>query len=88
MIPALEIDEKGNVYTLYTDEIDLYAIGEVCNVVKASNVEFNQARQEWEVTKVGSSLVLYSNKNRDAAINWEIENFGIQGKYYCGQGEL
>ena len=84
MIPVLEVDEHGNVRTLYTDEIDLYAIGEVTNVRRASHLEFNEENQEWEVIQASTGKVVHRNKNRELAIFWEIENLGVGGKYYDG----
>jgi len=78
---TLEIDEQGNVHGLYTDAIDLFAIGQVTNVRKASNVEFNESKQVWEVTSL-NGIVLFSHKNRETAIDWEIDNFSPGGKYY------
>lgn len=81
MIPVIEVDEQGNLHTLYTDEIDLFAIGRVTNVRKASNVEFNELSQKWEVLSLGGK-VLYSHSNREHCINWEIEAFQPGGEYY------
>jgi len=78
---TLEIDNDGNVHGLYTDAINLFSLGQVTNVRKASNVEFNEKKQMWEVTSL-SGVVLFSHKNREYAINWEIDNFSPGGKYY------
>lgn len=78
---ALEIDEHGDVKGLYTEVVDLYSLGKIVKVCKASNVEFNEAKQVWEVTSINNK-VLYSHKSREAAIEWEIENFGVGGPYY------
>ncbi len=83
MIPTLEIDSKGNVHTLYTDEINLFEIGVVTNVRKASNVEFNEEKQVWEVLSL-EGKVLYENVNRERAIGWEIKSFQPTGQYYKG----
>jgi len=80
-IPTIEIDEDGNIHTLYTDEVDLFAIGRVTNVRKASNVEFNEDDQVWEVLSLAGE-VLYTHKNRDESINWEIQNFQPGGKLH------
>jgi hypothetical protein len=80
---TLDIDENGNVRCLYTDIIDLYSIGKIVEVRKASNVEFNQDNQVWEVLSLDGQ-VLYEHQNRETAIEWEIENFGVGGMYYNG----
>lgn len=82
-IAVLEIDHEGNIHGLYTDEIDLFSIGRVTNVRKASNVEFNEAEQVWEVLSLEGE-VLHKNPNRELAIEWEITAFSSGGKYYHG----
>lgn len=82
MLPVLEIDEFGNVTTLYTDEIDLYAIGKVCNMRRASHVDFNEEFQVWEVKSAKTGQIVHTNKNYDKAVEWETINFSPGGKYY------
>ena len=80
---TLDIHPNGDVYCLYTDYIDLFAIGLVTDIHKASNVEFNEAEQTWEVLSLDGK-VLHTNPNREKAIEWEIKNFSVGGKYYHG----
>lgn len=77
----LDIDQTGDVHCLWTDDINLFDIGRVTNIRKASNVEFNESEQTWEVLSLKGD-VLHQNKNREAAIEWEIENFSVGGMYY------
>lgn len=78
---TLDIDMDGNIHTLYSDQIDLYELGLVQDVRRASNVKFNQAYQMWEV-KLLDGTVIHRNKNREAAIEKEIELVQPGGKYY------
>lgn len=78
---TLDIDSNGNIFCLYTDEINLFAIGRVTNVRKASNVEFNEPSQLWEVKSLDGK-VLYQNTNRNKALEFEIVQFSPGGKYY------
>lgn len=78
---VLEIDEAGNLYGLYTDEIDLFAVGRVTNVKKASNVEFNESSQIWEVLSLNGK-VLHQNSSREKAIEWETKAFSPGGIHY------
>jgi hypothetical protein len=78
---VLDIDIEGNIRCLWTDEINLFAIGKVVNMRRASDVEFNQDEQTWEVRSL-SGKVLYKNPNRTAAIDWEIKEFSLGGQYY------
>lgn len=81
---VFEITPDGNLYGLYTDEIDLFAIGRVTNVRKASNVEFNEKAQQWEVLSLAGE-VLHSDSNREATIEWEIKVFSPGGVCYESQ---
>jgi len=79
-IPVVEFDENGDVVTLYTDEIDLYELGVIGEVRRASHVEFDEARQEWMVLTPDGDVV-HRDRNRERAIEWEIRNFGPGGKH-------
>lgn len=83
MIPILDIDQEGNIHTLYNDKIDLYSLGLVTDVRRASYVEFNEIDQTWEVVLPNGS-VIHREKNREKAIEKEIELVGPGGKYYEG----
>jgi len=74
-IPCVEIDINGNINTVYTDEIDLYGIGTITNVRRASHVNFDNCKQKWMVIDAETGSILHENKNREDAINWEIEYF-------------
>lgn len=76
-----DIDLEGNMHGLWTDEIDLFSVGRVVQVRKASNVEFNETEQCWNVSSLKGEI-LHKNKNRQAAIDWEIISFSPGGKYY------
>ena len=78
----LEINELGNIKCLYSDEVDLYSLGLVTHVCRASHILFNQKRQYWEVIDAITKEIVYQNKLRDKCIEWEIINFSPGGKYY------
>lgn len=82
MIPTIEIDNDGNIQTIYSDEVDLYALGEVHSVRRASNVEFDEANQEWMVIQASTGNIIHRNKSRERAISWEIKELGVGGQYY------
>lgn len=79
---VFEIDREGKMHGLYTDEINLFGVGRITNVRKASNVEFNETEQVWEVLSLDGK-VLYQNSNRQMAVDWEIEAFSPGGKHYA-----
>lgn len=82
---VLDIDPTGDIHCLYTEKIDLFAVGRVVNIHKASNVEFNENEQIWEVLSLDGK-VLHKNTSREAAIEWEIEAFEPGGEHYVGKG--
>lgn len=84
MIPVLEITAEGNVETLWSDQLDLYALGRITNVRNASTVEFNEQDQIWEVIDASDGQVVHRDRNREKAIEWEIANFGPGGPLYRG----
>lgn len=89
-IPAIMVDEDGDVHTLYTEEVDLRAIGRIENVHRASHVIFDEASQEWTVKCAITGRVVHNDPSREAAIAWEIEHFQPRGDLNqqetgCGQ---
>ena len=81
METIIDIDQEGNLHCLYTEEIDLFSVGRVVGVRKASNVEFNEKEQVWEVLSL-CGKVLHQNKNREKAIDWEIIAFSPGGEHH------
>jgi hypothetical protein len=77
----LEFDENGDVVGLYTDDVNLYAIGALTEVRRASNVVFDFANQEWLV-EISPGFVIARDKSRDRAIQLERELLGPGGKYW------
>ena len=84
MIPVIEINADGDLATLWTDQVDLYAVGRVTNVHNASTVEFHEELQTWEVVDAQTQEVVHRHPNRQRAIEWEITNFGPGGPRYKG----
>lgn len=69
--------ETGNCTTLWTEQIPLEELGQL-EISRASTIEFNSDKQEWEVRFSNSRDVVFSNKSRAACIAWEIET--LNGK--------
>lgn len=80
-IPALLVDEEGDVHTLFTEEIDLREIGRIENVHRASHVIFDEASQEWTVKCAFTSRIVHRDPSRAAAIAWEVEHFQPGGDF-------
>jgi len=70
---VIKIDERGNGHCLYTEQIDLTALGEL-QIERASNVEFNNQTQQWEVKNLENQL-LFHHRSRSVCLAWEQQHF-------------
>lgn len=68
----IDFNPDGTARCLYTEKIDLRQLGRL-TVSRASNVEFNESKQEWEVKDLDEK-VLFTNSSRDICLGWESEN--------------
>ncbi len=71
--PVITFDPAGNRHCLFTEAIDLSALGTL-EIVRASTIEFNNAAQSWEV-KSTEGVLLFSNPSRQACLDWEHRHF-------------
>lgn len=67
----LVIKRDGTIECLYTDKIDLHALGTL-TVERASKIEYNNDWQEWETT-ILSTGERYTHKSREKALEHERE---------------
>lgn len=79
----LTFDAEGIGRCLHTEAIDLEAIGTL-EIQRASNVEFNNESQQWEVIGLDGTI-LHHDKSRAACIQWEASNVDIL-RAHCGCG--
>jgi hypothetical protein len=70
---ALKFDLGGTGHCLYSELIDLAALGPLA-VQRAANVEFNPANQQWEVHGQDGQL-LHSHRSRAVCLAWEQQYF-------------
>lgn len=64
------IRPDGSIEGLYTDTVPLQELGKL-NVTRATNVEFDEGRQEWIVSLPDDGKEVYSDPNREEALAWE-----------------
>lgn len=65
------IDAEGNLFSLWTDEIDLRTAG-ICDSWRASDIIWNIDTQEWDVI-LPDHTIIGSWKSREEAIRNEIK---------------
>jgi hypothetical protein len=70
---VLHFNPDGTGAGLYTESIDLKQIGTL-EVVRASEIEFNDTTQQWEVFDYNGRQV-FADPSREACLRWERETF-------------
>ena len=63
---------NGTAQCLWTEALPLHEIGRL-QVTRASNIEFNNADQKWEVID-RKGKVRFIAKSRTACLKWEHQN--------------
>ncbi len=73
MKASLRFDESGHIACLYTEAVDLRALGRL-HVVRATDIRFCESTQQWEVRCAATGDLLHSNPSRAACHTWEQTN--------------
>jgi hypothetical protein len=73
-VHVLKFDSAGQGHCLYTELLNLAAIGSL-QITRASNIEFNNHSQQWEVKDLNGK-VLFTSLSRTACLDWE--NLNLQ----------
>ena len=75
MKSTLRFMPGGQIDCLYTEAIDLRLLGRL-QVVRATDIRFNDQNQQWDVHDADTSIVLFSHPSRNRCLNWE--NLNLQ----------
>lgn len=75
MNTVMRFDSMGMVACLYTELVDLRALGRL-QVVRATVIRFREATQSWEVHCASTDRLLHSDPSREACLVWERSNLG------------
>ena len=76
---SLQIDAQGGVAMLQDDAVDLRELGTV-EVTRASNVEFDNAKQAWFVQSCKTLAILKDDfQTRAEALAWEKTYYSPSG---------
>ena len=73
MNSTLRFATGGLIDCLYTEAIDLRALGRL-NVVRATDIRFNDSTQQWDVHAADTGQVLFSHSSRSECLLWEHDN--------------
>ena len=73
MSQTLRFDPGGHIGCLYTEAIDLRALGRL-QVVRATDIRFNPTTQQWDVHDAATGRRLHSDPSREACLAWEHQN--------------
>jgi hypothetical protein len=73
MKSTLRFSPGGSIDCLYTEVIDLHALGRL-QVVRATDIRFNDFSQEWDVHDADTGKVLFSHASRGECLFWEQTN--------------
>ena len=74
MNATITFSSDGNGHCLYTEAILLGSIGTL-EIKRATNIEFNDHTQLWEVRDAKNNGILFQNASREICLCWEHENF-------------
>ena len=70
---VISFDQQGEGHCLYTEAFDLSSIGPL-QIARASNIEFNNQTQRWEVRNA-EAQALFANPSRSVCLAWEQQYF-------------
>lgn len=62
----------GTAHCLWTEDLPLHEFGRL-QITRASNIEFNNGTQQWEV-RDGKGKVRFIARSRSACLEWEQQN--------------
>ena len=70
---VLTFTESGEGHCLYTEAIELAAIGRL-SLRRATSIEFDATGQQWEVRDASGAL-LHAHPSREVCLAWEHQHF-------------
>ena len=73
MSQTLRFHPGGSIACLYTEAIDLRALGRL-TVFRATDIRFSESTQQWDVRCATTGKLLHSDPSREACLQWERQN--------------
>ena len=77
MSQTLRFNPGGHIDCLYTEAIDLHALGRL-QVVRATDIAFDEKNQLWDVHDADNGTVIFSHESRTECLRWEHNNLQPQ----------
>ena len=77
MSQTLRFNPGGHIDCLYTEAVDLRALGRL-QVVRATDIRFNDQEQLWKVHDANIGSVIFSHESRNECLRWEQNNLQPQ----------
>ena len=77
MKSTLRFNPGGRIDCLYTEVIDLRALGRL-HVVRATDIRFDESTQQWDVHDADTGQALFSHQSRNECLSWEQTNLQPQ----------
>jgi len=77
MSQTLRFTPGGHIDCLYTEAIDLRALGRL-QVVRATDIRFCDSKQQWDVHDADNGTVMFSHPSRTECLRWEKTNLQPQ----------
>ena len=70
---VLTFESNGTGHCLYTEMIDLSELG-VLEISRASSIDFNNEKQQWEVKNLKGKVLFFSRFRADC-LEWELGHY-------------
>ena len=75
MKSTLRFNPGGSIDCLYTEAIDLRALGRL-QVFRATDIRFCEKSQQWNIRCASTGGLLHSDPSREACLAWERDHLG------------
>ena len=79
MSQTLRFSPGGRIACLYTEAIDLRALGRL-QVFRATDIRFCERSQQWDVRCAATGKLLHSDPSRETCLQWERDNMQVKAE--------
>ena len=79
MSQTLRFNPGGHIDCLYTEALDLRALGRL-TVFRATDIRFCERTQLWKVRCASTGKLLHCDPSREACLAWERDNLQVKAE--------